>query len=192
MAKSKTPSPKITTYHLYILLYLLRAALQGLSARAPARCVEIDAWYTSAKGPIVTHGHTFTGSIPFKDVCQAINEVVASKLDLPVFISLECHVDVDKQPELVKIMEDVWGDKLLKEKLQHLGDRKVSPDALRGRILMMVQILCLPCLGLSDSCTRWNGTHLLTRQPPPLSNSMMTVPRPAQTLRTRTTKEQRR
>jgi phosphatidylinositol phospholipase C, delta len=48
--------------------------------------------------------------------------------DLPVFISLECHVDVDKQPELVKIMEDVWGNKLLKKKLQHLSDRKVSPN----------------------------------------------------------------
>jgi phosphatidylinositol phospholipase C, delta len=63
---------------------------------------------------------------------------VVAPNDLPVFISLECHVDVDKQPEIVKIMEDVWGDKLLKEKLQHLGDRKVSADDLRGRIIMMV------------------------------------------------------
>jgi hypothetical protein len=38
-------------------------------------------------------------------------------------------------------MEVVWGDKLLKERLQHLGEKKVSPDDLRGRIVMMV---CFP------------------------------------------------
>lgn len=113
-------------------------ALHGLNARAPARCVEIDVWYTKSKGLIVTHGHTFTGNVPFKDVCQAIGETVQPN-DLPVFISLECHVDPDQQPELIKTMEDVWGDKLLKEKLQHLGEKKASPDDLRGRIVMMVE-----------------------------------------------------
>lgn len=114
-------------------------------------------WHTSSKGLIVTHGHTFTGSIPFKDVCEAINEVVAPN-DLPVFISLECHVDADKQPELVKIMEDVWGDKLLKEKLQLSGDRKVSPDDLRGRIVMMVYVHFGACISTqSNSHIRSNG-----------------------------------
>jgi Phosphatidylinositol-specific phospholipase C, X domain len=161
--ESQTSSPQIIAYRLYLLIQLLCAALQGLSARAPARCVEIDAWYTSAKGPIVTHGHTFTGSIPFKDVCQAINEVVVPN-DPPVFISLECHVDVDKQPELVKIMEDVWGDKLLREKLQHLGDRKVSPNDLRGRIVMMVcffscVVSCLTHVLGGMVPLSWPGSH---------------------------------
>ena len=144
--------------------HLQRAALQGLAARAPARCVEIDVWYTSAKGPIVTHGHTLTGSIPFKDVCQAIGDAVQPN-DLPVFISLECHVDPDKQPELIKIMEDTWGSKLLKEKLQHLGDRKASPDDLRGRIAMMVGILLTrPPYYLSHTVYRLNGILLPAKQ----------------------------
>ena len=45
------------------------AVLNGIPpTRPPARCVEIDVWYTKS-GPVVTHGHTFTGSISFR-VCQ--------------------------------------------------------------------------------------------------------------------------
>ncbi|PVG02480.1 PLC-like phosphodiesterase [Serendipita vermifera] len=112
-------------------------ALEGLAARAPARCVEIDVWYTK-KGPIVTHGHTFTGSIPFKDVCEAIGETVKPD-DLPVFISLECHVPPEKQQEIVQIMTDVWEDKLLSKRLDDVEGDKVSPNDLKGRIVMMVE-----------------------------------------------------
>lgn len=60
--------------------------------------------------------------------------------DLPTFISLECHVDPEKQPELVQIMRDAFGEKLLTERVQHLGEEHVSPDDLKGRIVMMVSI----------------------------------------------------
>jgi phosphatidylinositol phospholipase C delta len=85
----------------------------------------------------VTHGHTLTGSIPFKDTCQAIGETVKPD-DLPVFISLECHVPPEKQQEIVQIMTEVWGDKLLSKRLENIEGNKVSPNDLRGRIVMMV------------------------------------------------------
>ena len=79
----------------------------------PARCVEIDAWYTPS-GPTVTHGHTFTQSIPFQAACVAIGDAVKPD-SLPVTVSLECHVEVEKQVELVEIMKATWGDKLVAE-----------------------------------------------------------------------------
>lgn len=74
-------------------------------------------------------------------MCQAIGDAVTPN-DLPVFISLECHVEADHQPELVKIMKEAWGDKLISTKLQHLEGKKVSPDDLRGKIALMVRVLC--------------------------------------------------
>ncbi|KAG8807822.1 hypothetical protein FRC17_004252, partial [Serendipita sp. 399] len=59
--------------------------------------------------------------------------------DLPTWISLECHIDADKQPQLVKIMQEAWGDKLLSTRLEGIDGTKVSPNDLRGRIVMMVE-----------------------------------------------------
>jgi phosphatidylinositol phospholipase C delta len=84
--------------------------------------VEIDTWYTSS-GPIVTHGHTFTQSIPFQAACAAIGEAVKPD-SLPITVSLECHVEVEKQVELVEIMKTTWGDKLVIEPVRKgLGDQ---------------------------------------------------------------------
>jgi phosphatidylinositol phospholipase C delta len=87
--------------------------------------VEIDAWYTSS-GPIVTHGYTFTKSIPFQAACTAIGEAAKSD-SLPITVSLECHVEVEKQVELVDIMKATWGDKLIADPLH-----KSIEDQIRG------------------------------------------------------------
>lgn len=87
---------------------------------------------------MVTHGHTFTGSIPFKGVCEAIGDAVGPN-DLPVFVSLECHVVLEKQNELVDIMEQTWGKKLLSKPLDQIDTNKVSPNDLRGHIVLMVR-----------------------------------------------------
>ncbi|THH12951.1 hypothetical protein EW146_g7218 [Bondarzewia mesenterica] len=124
--------------------YLLSGQLLGHSSALSyvhvlwqhARCVEMDVW-SSAEGPIVTHGYTFSSSVPFREVCEAIGQAVRPS-DWPVLVSLECHVEVDKQETLVQIMEECWGEKLLRSPI--VGpSTEVTPGDLKGRIVVMVE-----------------------------------------------------
>jgi phosphatidylinositol phospholipase C delta len=104
-----------------------------------ARCVEIDVW-PSAQGPIVTHGHTFSKSVPFLDVCSAIGSRVAAN-DWPLLVSLECHVGVEGQPESDRSHGPNVGRQTRQASFARDDSGGVSPQELKGKILLMVRMV---------------------------------------------------
>lgn len=107
----------------------------------------------------MTHGWTLSKSVPFVDVCVAIGEAVKSisdEEDWPVLISLECHVPLVHQDELVRIMVDCWGEVLVQGEMERVCGETVTPRQLRGRIVLMVGTVCVWRV-------EWSGCPMLTR-----------------------------
>ncbi|CZT17368.1 related to phospholipase C [Ramularia collo-cygni] len=124
--------------------YLMAHQLYGSSSavayeaalKAGLRCVEIDAWDNddSPEEPKVTHGYTLTSSIPFRNVCETIRDVYDREMAepvlesgyqaAPILLSLENHCGDHGQLRLVNIMKEVWGDRLLSERVRDEGSRE--------------------------------------------------------------------
>lgn len=89
----------------------------------------------------MTHGYTLSKGTSFKKVCEAIG---ASVDDLgpdawPVLVSLENHVSLEGQENMINIMQNAWGEKLVVGKLNGVEeDLEPSPADLKGRIILMV------------------------------------------------------
>lgn len=101
------------------------------------RCVEVDCWDGPDNQPIVTHGKTLlTTQIQFREVIAAINKYAFFKSQYPLWVSLEVHCNPTQQEIMASIMKEIFGDKLVTEKLQGLDNQLPTPEQLKGRILI--------------------------------------------------------
>jgi phosphatidylinositol phospholipase C delta len=100
------------------------------------RCVEVDCWDGHDGQPIVVHGRTFTTSISFREVINTINRNAFRKTSYPLFISLEVHCTAPQQQIMVDIMKEVFGERLVTERLPSAMSTLPTPSELKGRILV--------------------------------------------------------
>lgn len=90
--------------------------------------------YPTIGGDIALHE-----AIPFRTVCETImKHAFKNGNDLPVIISLEVHANVAQQEMMVKIMKEVFGDRLLTEQLLDCNPNTKQPTVkqLKGRIFI--------------------------------------------------------
>ncbi|KIM26484.1 hypothetical protein M408DRAFT_330623 [Serendipita vermifera MAFF 305830] len=88
--------------------------------------------------PIVTHGGTLTSSISARRICEAINRYAFVSSPYPIIISAEIHCGIPQQRVLVKIMTEVFGEKLIVAPLEQTDADIIlpSPERLKGRVLL--------------------------------------------------------
>lgn len=127
--------------------YLLGRQVAGISSvegyiaalQKNCRCIEIDCWDGADDQPVVMHGRTWTPSISFIEVIKTINKYAFVKNKFPVWISLEVRCGFATQANMVKIMMEVFGERLLTEPLEGYTDSMPSPSQLRERFLIKVK-----------------------------------------------------
>ncbi|KAH8881639.1 PLC-like phosphodiesterase [Thozetella sp. PMI_491] len=100
------------------------------------RCVEIDCWDGADDQPVVVHGRTLTSRISFAEVIKTINKYAFYKSRFPLWISLEVRCNFNTQANMVRIMVETFGEKLVTEPLDPSSDRLPSPSELMGKILI--------------------------------------------------------
>ncbi|KAK7034522.1 hypothetical protein VNI00_012369 [Paramarasmius palmivorus] len=84
----------------------IRALLNG------CRSVEVDI-YDSDTGPQIFHGHTLTSKVSLREVCEAIMTYGFVASEYPIIISAEVHLGVFGQSQMVTIMREVFGERLV-------------------------------------------------------------------------------
>lgn len=126
--------------------YLVGRQVAGVSSIEPyiqvleegCRCIEIDVWDGDHE-PVVNHGRTFSTSVSFSSVIDAIDRYGFRASPLPLILSLEVHCNIENQNKMVDIMKEQFGDKLVTEPLA-LGVAVLpSPADLEHRIVVKVK-----------------------------------------------------
>ncbi|KAK0564670.1 hypothetical protein OC844_001607 [Tilletia horrida] len=107
-----------------------------------ARCVEIDCHRGKDGSPIVTHAMTMVTAIPFVDVIETLGRYAFVSNPYPLIVSLELHIDIPMQDEVVRILRERLGGMLLSGPLPGRTEdgRLPSPEELKGKILIKAKV----------------------------------------------------
>ena len=99
------------------------------------RCVELDCWDGGDNEPCITHGHTLTGKILFREVIKAIKEYGFVNSVYPVILSIENHCGLIQQRILAEIMIDILGD-LIARPRDYPDGYLPSPETLKNKVII--------------------------------------------------------
>ena len=104
--------------------------------RMGCRCVELDCWDGPDGIPYIYHGHTLTTKIKFMDVLRTIKEHAFAVSDYPVILSIEDHCSLPQQRRMAVAFQEVFGESLLKHRLDPASGVMPSPESLRRKIIL--------------------------------------------------------
>ena len=127
------------------------------------RCIELDCFDGPDNEPIIYHKMSRTTRITLRAVLEAINETAfpgptavagGRQSEYPVILSLEMHCGLEQQAIMADMLNDIFGERLLKPLPPQLSRRATgstlapapsteaphvcedSPEALRGKIIV--------------------------------------------------------
>lgn len=127
--------------------YLLGRQVRGTSSiegyiqalTRGCRCVEVDVWNGPNSEPIVVHGRTMSTAISFREVISTINKYAFKQSQFPLFISLEVRCGWETQENMVKIMDEIFGQQMIRAPIDPKADKLPSPSELMNKILIKVK-----------------------------------------------------
>ncbi|KAF9001131.1 PLC-like phosphodiesterase [Cyathus striatus] len=116
--------------------YLVGHQLVGVSTTEGCRSVECTGHIRLSSGPVVYHGKTLTSLVSLSDICSAINKYG--------FVTSA----VKGQEEIVDVMEDAFGERLIKVSMKGEGkdgeEGKDEGEVIEGGVAVKVRKLPSP------------------------------------------------
>ena len=98
------------------------------------RCIEVDTWDGDCE-PVVTHGHTLVGTVPFREVLEEVKKSAFITSPYPVIFSMENHCNKSQTEIIGYIFKEILGDAIFVAE-----DSLLSPEELKYKFLIKGKI----------------------------------------------------